>query len=96
MIIWIVNKLGFMPLILWIKRSFEENGVPSSRRFGAAHCMLLISYMVYKLSVTEDVKTREVLWYGLLVLTGLMYGLITAGNILSFLNKDKNGADKTN
>jgi hypothetical protein len=90
MITWIIDKVfGLMPFVLWAKRSFEENGEPSSRRFAAANCMMLISYMVYKLTNTTDPELRKVIWYGLLVLTGLMFGLITAGNILSFLNKDK-------
>lgn len=84
MITWIINKLGVMPFILWMKRSFEENGEPSSRRFGAAHCMMLITYIIISKS-----EINIYMWYSLLVLTGLMWGLITAQNILSFLNKDK-------
>lgn len=84
MITWIINKLGVMPFILWMKRSFEENGEPSSRRFGAAHCMMLITYIIISKS-----EINICMWYSLLVLTGLMWGLITAQNILSFLNKDK-------
>ncbi len=84
MITWIINKLGLMSFIFWMKRSFEENGEPSSRRFGAAHCMMLVTYIVIFNSNCKDTT-----WYGLLVLTGLMWGLITAQNILAFWNKDK-------
>jgi hypothetical protein len=84
MIIWLVNKLGLLPFILWMKRSFEENGEPSSRRFGAAHCMMLVTYIIISKS---DINIY--MWYSLLVLTGLMWGLITAQNIIAFKNGDK-------
>ena len=84
MIIRIVNFLGLMPFILWLKRSFEEHGEPSSRRFGAAHCMMLVTFIVIYRTTCPDY-----IWYGLLLLTGLMWGLITAQNVISFINRGK-------